>query len=313
MRKYSAGKQWEDLNRKRQEAENEELEARRTAANQAVRAQVAGLPSLTSWNATLSVGRPQYYQDRGSRFYRSQKDATELEAQDDPPPQYQQQASLTPPASDGDAPEVDNNEQIRYLQREVVQKESRIKRLESEVEVEKGKRRRLQAERHEAVDAQRRAEAELCLLRSQVANLDQLLDGSIKRQKELESELDICRQEARELKWQLHEERCSHESDIRAQETRETQIRHRFEDTNRAPENQIGRGRRPDPDVGSILEDTVQSEDSPQRDFASRQGQSNTFSTDAPSRSRRQDRGTAGRAYVSIPKNGNRRAVWIFG
>ncbi|CAD6586910.1 MAG: hypothetical protein ASARMPREDX12_002543 [Alectoria sarmentosa] len=294
MGRYSAGKQWEEHNRKRQEAENQELEAQKAAAVQAMRAQVAGLPSLTSLNATLSVDGPQCFQDSKSMFHRRQEGLLELEALGTPPPQYQQRAPLSPPAFDDEAPEVDSDGQIRYLQKEVLQKESRIRRLESEVEVEKDKRRCLQAGRHEAVDAQRRAKNGLCELRKEVANLDQLLDGSIKTQKELESELDMCRQESRELKRDLHEERCRYESDIRARETRERRIRQQYEEQNSALENGAGRYRRHDQDVGSIREDEAQH---------------------APSRSRRQDRVTAGRAYVSIPKHGNkhgnRRALWV--
>ncbi|KAL9136160.1 MAG: hypothetical protein Q9175_002638 [Cornicularia normoerica] len=269
MGKYSAGKQWEDLNRKRQEAEDQELEAQKAAANEAVRAHVAG---------------------SRARFYRRQDDCFELEAQDDPPLQYREQAPLTPPDSDSEYPEVDSDENIRHLQKEVIQKESEIKRLESEVEVEKDKRRRLQAERHKAVDAQRRAEDEVCKLKRKVANLDQLLDGSIKRQKELESELDVSRQEARELKRQLHEERCDYESHIRVQETRERQIRQQLEDSNSVLETCIGRGRRLDQDVQSTLEREVQH---------------------VPTRPRRQHKGTARKAYISVPKPGNRRALWV--
>lgn len=258
MGRYSAGKQWEELNRKRQEAENQELEAQKAAAVQAMRAQFAGLPSWTSPNATLPVDGPQCFQDSRSIFHRRQEDLLELEAQGTPPPPYQQQVPLSSPASDDEAPEVDSDGQIRYLQKEVLQKEGKIRRLESEVEVEKDKRRCLQAERHEAVDAQRKAKNGLCELRKEVANLDQLLDGSIKRQKELEGELDMCRQESRELKRELHEERCSYESDIRARETRERRFRQQFEDQNSALENEAGRYRRPDQDVGSIRDDGAQ-------------------------------------------------------
>lgn len=270
MRRYSAGKQWEDLNRRRQEAENQELEAQRAAANQAVRAQVGGLPSLASLNATLPVGRPRYSQDLRSRFLRSQDDVPELEAQEDPPPQYRQQAPLTPPTSDGEVAEMDSNEHIRHLQRDFVQKENKIKELESKVQVEKDKRRRLQAERHEAADAQRRAEDELRKLKRQVENLDQLLDGSIKKQKELESDLDLCRQESRDLKRQLHEERCSYESDIRVRETWERQLRQQLEDKTNALENEIGRDRRADWDEESVPEGDVQSKKSPQRRIRAR-------------------------------------------
>ncbi|KAL9072935.1 MAG: hypothetical protein Q9161_003306 [Pseudevernia consocians] len=265
MRGYSAGKQWEDLNRKRQEAENQELEAQRAAASQAVRAQVGGLPSLASLNATLPVRTPRYFQDLRSRFLRSQDEVPELEVQEDPPPQYRQQAPLTPPTSDVEIAEMDSNEHIRHLQRDFEQKESKIKRLESKVEVEKDKRRRLQAERHEAVDAQRRAEDELRKLKRQVENLDQLLDGSIKRQKELESELDLCRQESRDLKRQLHDERCSYESDIRARETWERQTAQQVEDKSNALENGIRKDRRADREEESALEGDVRSKKSPQR------------------------------------------------
>ena len=277
MRRYSAGKQWEELNRKRQEAENQEHEAQRAAANQAVRAQVGGLPSLTSLNATLPAGRPRYFQDLRSRFIRYQEDVPELEVHEDPPPQYRKQAPLTPPASDSEAPEVDSNEKMRHLRKDVIEKESKIKRLESEVDLEKDKRRRLQAERHEAVDAQRRAEDELRKLKRTVANLDQLLDGSIKRQKELEGELDSCREESRELKRQLHEERCSYESEIRAHETWESQIRQQLEDKSNALENETARNRRPNRDVESGLEGDAQSKKSLQRATCAFQGQTDRF------------------------------------
>ncbi len=250
MRRHSAGKQWEEHHRKRQEAENQEFEAQRVAANQAVRAQVGGLPSLKPPNAALLAGRPRCFQELRSSFNRCQEDVPGLEVQEDPPPQYRKQAPLTPPASDSEAPEVDSNEKMRHLRTDVIEKESKIKRLESEVEVEKDKRRRLQAERHEAVDAQRRAEDELRKSKRKVANLDQLLDWSIQKQKELESELDLCREESRELKRQLHEERCSYESEIRAQERWERQVRQQYEDRSNALEDETRRDRRPDRDVG---------------------------------------------------------------
>ena len=252
MRRLSIGKQWEDLNERRQRAVNQELAAQRAAANQAVRAQAGGLRSLRSMNAALPVSEPQYFQDSRSRFYRRQEDdVPELDAQEDCPPQYREQAPLTPPASDGGSPQDDDSELIRHLQEEVVQNDIKIKSLESELESEKSNRRRLQAERHEAVDLQRRAEGELRKLRKQVANLDQLLDGSIKRQKELEGELDLCRLESSELKRRLHEERDRHESDLRARETRERQLEY----ANSALKDEVGR-----------QEEEAQSKASPQRE-----------------------------------------------
>lgn len=310
MRRLSIGKQWEDLNEKRQKAANQELAAQRAAANQAVRAQAGGLRSLMSMNAALPVGEPQYFQDSRSRFYRRQDDVPELEAQEDCPPQYREQAPLTPPASDGESPQDDGSELMRHLQEEVVQNEIRLKRLESELESEKGNRRRLQAERHEAVDLQRRAEGEMRKLRKQVANLDQLLDGSIKREKELESELDLCRQESSELKRQLHEERDGHESDIRTRDMRERQLGRQLEYANRALKDEGGSQRRRDRYGGEILEEKAQSKASPRREGAGQYARINTF-IDAPIRSRRHSKGTAGRAYVSIPKDGNRRALWM--
>ena len=242
MGRYSAGKQWEDLNRKRQEAENQELEAQKAASNQEVRAQYGGLPSITSANATLFVSNLQNFQDSSSRFLRRQEYMPELEAQENPPPQYQQHApSLTPPDSDGDAPEMDSDGRVRYLEKEVIRRESAIKILEHDVGVERDKKLRLQAERHEAVDAQRRAEDEVLRLKRKVANLDQLLEESIKRQKKLESDLDLSRQEVQELKRQLHEETCRYESDIQARERRETQIRQHLDHTQSAPESYVGR------------------------------------------------------------------------
>ena len=309
MRRSSVGKQWEDLNERRQRAANQELAAQRAAANQAVRAQAGGLRSLMSMNAALPVGEPHYFQESRSRFYRRRDDILpELEAQEDCPPQYREQAPLTPPASEGGSPqEEDSNELIRHLQEEIVQNEITIKRLESELESEKGNRRRLQAERHEAVDLQRKAEGEMRKLRKQVANLDQLLDGSIKRQKELESELDLCRQESSDLKRQLHEERDSHESDIRTRETRERQLEY----ANRALQDGVGSQRRHDRYGGSRLEEEAQSMANPQREGASHHRRTNEFMIDAPIRSRRHSRGTTGRAYVSIPKDGNRRAFFV--
>ena len=289
------------------------MEAQKAATYQAMRAQVGGLPSLSSLKAALPVDKLHLFQDSRSRFHRRHEDMLELEAQGSPPPPYQQQTPLTPPASDDEAPEVDSDEGIRHLQKEVIQKESKIKSLESEIELEKGKRRHLQVERHEAVDAQRRAEDEVRKLRMKIANLDQLLDGSIKREKDLESELDICRQESRELKRQLHEERCNYEIDLRAQETRGRQIREQAGVASGKLLNENGGDRRPFRDAESVLEGEVQSKKSPQRDVAARWGQSTKWSTDAPSRSRKQDRRTSGKAYVSIPKHGNRRALFVLG
>lgn len=291
MGRYSAGKQWEDLNRKRQEAEDQELEAQKAAAYQQVRAQVGGLPSITSANATLLFSSPQNFQDSRSRYHRRQEDMLELEAQDDPPPQYRPHTPpLTPPDFDGDGPEMDSDARVRYLEKEVIRKESEIIYLEHEVGDEQDKRLRLQAERHEAVDAQRRAEDEVLKLKSRVANLDQLLERSIKWQKELESELDLSRQEVRQLKKQLYEEGCNYDSDIRTRERREKQIRQDLDDTKGALENYIGKDGRSGGDVPSLLEREAQN---------------------VPNRSQRRDKGTSGKAYVSIPKRGNRRALWF--
>ena len=270
MGTYSAGRRWEELHRRRREAEDQELEAQKVAFYQAMRAQVEGLPSLTS-NPARPVSGPQYSQDSRSRFYRRQEDFSDLEVQGHPPPPYPQRVPLTPQASSGETYKTDSNEHIKYLEKEVIRKEGEIKRLESDVEGEKDKRRHLQAERHEAVDAQRRAEDEIYKFRRKVANLDQLLDGSIKRQKELESELDFCRQESSEMKRQLHEERNSYESSVRAQETRENQIRRQLEDTNRELVNEMSRNRHTDQDVGSIPENEVQSKKSWQLEFVARQ------------------------------------------
>lgn len=264
MGRYSAGKQWEDLNRKRQEVEDQELEAQKAAAYQEVRAQVGGLTSLKSANATLSVSNLQNFQDSRSRFHRRQEDILELEAKENPPPQYQRhEPPLIPADSDGDGPEIDSDARVRYLETEVIRKESDIKSLEHDVGVERDNRLRLQAERHEAVDAQRRAEDEVLKLKSRVANLDQLLERSIKWQKELESELDLSRQEVRELKRQLYEEGCKYDSDIKARERREKQIRQHLDVTNGAPENYVGREGRSRGIVASLFEREAQSKKGP--------------------------------------------------
>ena len=268
MRKHSTGKQWEELNKERQKAEEQEMEAQKAAAYQAMRAQIEGLPSLRSLSATFAVDGPQYFQDSKSRFHRRQEDMLELEAQGSPPPPYQQQDPLTPPASEGEYLEAGSDDQIEHSQK-VEHKERKITSLESEIEVEKDKRRRLQAERHEAVDAQRRAEKEIRQLKRKVTNLDQLLDGSIKREKELEVELDVCREEIRELKRRSHELRCSYENDTRAQETRERQIKQQVEDANAELLKEIGRDRHTDQDAGLLLEGEVQGKRSPQCEIAS--------------------------------------------
>ena len=255
MGRLSAGKQWEDLNRRRQIAENEELEAQKAAAYQEVKAQVAGLPCLTSANATLLIDGTRRLQDTSkSRFYRVEEEMLELEAQETSPPPYTPRGVRAPPDFDSGGLEVDGGEKFGLLQKKVEQKESEVQRLESEVEVERDRRRHLQAERHGAIDAQRRAEDEAHKLKSKVADLDSLLDGSIKRQKELEMELDLSRQEVRDLKRQLHEEGCSYESDIRVREKRERQMRQQLKDTTSVLESYIERDGRPDGDVGSLLE-----------------------------------------------------------
>ena len=255
MGRLSAGKQWEDLNRRRQIAELEELEAQRAAAYQEVKAQVAGLPCLTSANATLLIDGTRRLQDTSkSRFRRVEEDMLELEAQEISPPPYTPRGVRAPHDFDGEGLEVDGGEKLGLLQKEVEQKENEVQRLESEVEVERDRRRHLQAERHGAIDAQRRAEDEAYKLKRKVADLDSLLDGSIKRQKELEMELDLSRQEVRELKRQLHEEGCSFESDIRARETRERQMKQQLKDTTSVLESYIERDGRPDGNAGSLLE-----------------------------------------------------------
>ena len=263
MRRYSAGQQWEDLNRKRQEAEHQEREAQKAAAAQALKAQIEGFPSLTSVDASLPVIGPARSRESKSRYYRRQDEALELEAHGPPPPQYRPHEPLTPPASDGEASGSDQGEQIRRLQKAVVQKEGQIKILEAEIDGAKDEKRRLQAERHEAVDAQRRADDELRRLRRKVANLDQLLDGSIRREKELERELDVARQEVAALKRRLHEELCDYEGSIRAQGARERQLGQQLEDTKSKLENEMGRDRYPDRDVRSIQADETRSKTTP--------------------------------------------------
>ena len=286
---YSLRQQWEDFTRKKEEVNNRELEAQRAAAHREVVAQIDGLPTLRSASAALPVGRPQPNQSPNTSFRSRQEGISELEALWSSPPPYRQQAPLTPPVPNSAAPDADTSVQIRQLQQEVTNKEIKIRRLESEVEVEKDEKRRLQAERHEAVDAQRRAKDELYRLRIQVANLDELLDASIKREKELENELDTARDEIAKLKRQLHEEQSSYESDIRAQEMRERRIKQQLEDTHCALEEEVRRNR--------LLA----------ADFADRQIQA-----EVPSRSRRPDRSTSGRPFISVPRGGSRRCVYMF-
>lgn len=272
MRRYSAGQQWEDLNRKRQEAEHQEREAQKAAAAQALKAQIEGFPSLTSVDASLPVIGSARFRDSKSRYYRRQDEVLELEAQGPPPPQYRPHEPLTPPASNGEASGFDQGEQIRRLQKAVVQKEGEIKRLEAEIDGAKDEKRRLQAERHEAVDAQRRADDELRKLRRKVANLDQLLDGSIRREKELESELDVARQEVAALKRRLHEELCDYEDNVRAQGTRERHLGQQLEETKSKLENEMGRDRHPDRDVRSVGADETHGKTRPLREAAAPEG-----------------------------------------
>ena len=272
MGRLSAGKQWEDLNRRRQIAENEELEAQRAAAYQEVRAQVAGLPCLTSANANLLIDGTRRMQDTSkSRFHRVEEDMLELEAPETSPPPYTPRGIRAPPDVDSAGLEVDSGEKFVLLQKEVEQKECEVQRLESEVEVEMDRRRHLQAERHGAVDAQRRAEDEAYKLKSRVADLDSLLDGSIKRQKELELELDLSRQEVRDLKRQLHEEGCSYESDIRAREKRERQTKQQLKDTTSMLESYIERNGRPEGSAESLPERKARGETRSWCGFAGRQ------------------------------------------
>ena len=310
MGRLSAGQQWEDLNRRRQVAELEELEAQRAAAYQEVKAQVAGLPCLTSANATLLLDGTRRLQDTSkSRYHRVEEDMLELEAQETSPPTYTPRGVRAPHDFDGGGLEVDGGGKMGLLQKEVEQKENEVQRLESEVEVERDRRRHLQAERHGAIDAQRRADDEAYKLKSKVADLDSLLDGSIKRQKELELELDLSRQEVRDLKRQLHEEGCSYESDIRVREKRERQMRQQLKDTTSVLESYIDRDGRPDGNPGALLERKARGEKRPWCEFVVDSGR--LTHSDVPSQSRRQHRTLAGKAYVSIPKHGNRRALWV--
>ena len=289
MARSSLRQHWENITRNIHEEGNRELEAQRATAHQEVKAQIDGLPTLTSASAASPVGRPQPDQSPNTSFRRRQEGISELEALWSSPPPYRQQTPLTPPAPNSVAPDVDTSVQIRQLQQELTNKEIKIKRLETEVEAEKDNKRRLRAERHEAVDAQRRAKDELRRLRIQVANLDELLDASIKREKDLESELDNARGEITKLKRQLHEEQSSYQSDIRAQEMRDRRIKQQLEDTHCTLEEEVRRNRLIAPD------------------FADRQIQA-----EAPSRSRKSDRRTSGRAFVSVPLGGDRSRVYMF-
>ena len=265
MAHVPTGQYWEALNKKRQQAESREMEAQRAAANRTMRAQVGGLQSLTSVSATIPVGSPQQFQNPESSSRLRRHFLPELEAQENSPPRYRQERALTPPASDSEVSDAKGNAQIRRLQKEVIERESKIEKLESELQAEKDERRQLQAERHEVVDAQRKAEVGLGRLEAKVANLDRLLDGSVQREKELERALDAARQEIAELKRRLHDERCSYESDIRARDIRERRISQQLEDTYCALESEIQRDRRSGRDVRSVPESETQCERSPDR------------------------------------------------
>ena len=263
MAQYSSGQQFEDLIRKQEEAENRQFDDQRAAARQKMRAQVAGLPTLTSRRASLPGSGPQIFQNPNPNLRRCQEDVAELDTQRTPPPQYRQQAPFTPPGSDGGGSSMDDNIQIRYLLKEVTNMECSIRNLESRLKLERDQKRRLQTERYDAVDAQRRAEDEVHKLKRKVANLDELLRVSTKRERELESELDSARQEITELKRQLHDERCSYESDIMALESRERRTVQQLEDTKWALENQGRRDGRSARDAGSVEESETQCEKSP--------------------------------------------------
>ena len=291
MSRYTLTREWEHTIRRRQEAEDQGLEAQRRAAHQAVIAQIDGPKTIGSVNASLPGEWPQQFQDPRPSVRRRQAEMPELEDQRTPPLQYRQQTPFPPLASDREALNAHTSEQMRQLQEEVTHKEREIKNLEYEVGVEKDRRLRLQAERHEAVDAQRRANDELGRLKRQVANLDELLNGSIKREKELESELDSARQEISDLKRQLYEDQSTYENDMRAKEKRERQMKQQIEDTHCALEDEIRMNRRP------------------AADFTDGQRQAVVPSADMPRRARRSDRSTSGRPYICIPKGSSRRVM----
>lgn len=313
MARLSSGQQWEDFLRRQQEAANRDLEAQRAAAHRDMEAQVRGLQTLSSASAALPDRARQRVQDTGPNFRERREDMPELEAQITPPPQYRQLAPLTPPASDNDTSKANSSAQIRQLQKEVAYKESIIRRFESEVEVEKDKRRRLRAERHEAVDAQRRAEDGFGRLKRKVANLDELLNESIKREKELECELDNARQTIVELKRQLFEEQCRFESDIGAKKLRERQIMQQLEDTHCALGDEVGRNERSTRDVGPTSRTETQCKEAPQHGVVERfEDKLTPLSADEPSRSRRSDRSTSGRTCISKPRGGKLIPVYMF-
>ena len=295
MKRYSAGQHWENLEQKRREAESQEFKAQRAAKTRAVQEQIGGgFQTLKSVSDALPVGGPQQlqvpYPGFGGRHGRQRDGLSELEAPWSPPPEYQQQAPPTP----GEAPDVGDHKQITQLQKEVTHKENKIKSLEYELEVERNKKRRLQAERHEAVDAQRRAEDEFYKLKRQVANLDELLAGSTKKERELEIELDVARIEITELKRQLHEEQCRFDSDIRARDMRERRIMQQVEDTHCA------------------LKGKKQRKKSPESEVADRNGQADTLAADAPNRARRSSKSTSGRTLICRPNGKTHRAVYMF-
>ena len=263
-----------------------ELEAQRDAALRDVVAQIDGLPTLTSASAALPVGGPQPNQSPYTSFRRRQEGISELEASWSSPPPYRQQTPLTTPAPNSLAPDAYASVQIRQLQREITNKEIQIRTLETDLQTEKGNTRRLRAERHEAVDAQRRVKDEVWKLKTQVANVNELLDASIKREKELENELDTAKDEIAKLKRRLHEEQSDYESETRAQEMRERRIKQHLEDTHIALEEEVGRNRLL---AAGPADRQIQAE--------------------APGRSRRSDRKLSGRSYISIPTGSNRRVA----
>ena len=323
MRRLSSGQKWEEYQRKRQEAESWDREAQRVAATQAIRDQVESPCFPPPPTRALSC-RPQQQQQNHhdprkstTRYTYATDEVPELETQTQdektPPPQYRpSHGSPNPPASlstgGTSSTTMDTNSfgKIRQLQSEVLHKESEIRRLESVIEAERDGRRRLQAERHEAIDAQlMRAnyedEASLRGLKANVANVELLLAGSRRREKELEGELDAARVEIGGLKRRLFEERSLYESDGREREMRE-----------RERERGMRGERCPARDGVEVVKGEMQGERYCPWRLIWEDHPSDMVLTDAPSRSRRQRRSTSGRAFVSVPKDGSRRNVWVF-
>ena len=185
---------WENYVQQNNEDKRKDLERQRLQYTEGVRRDVKDLRFRNS-NFTADLNAAMSGTGRNERMAELDARASMMQYQEPP----------TPPASEPRTP-TDSN--ILRLQRQIEHQGDAINGLKLELQSEKAKVRQLQTERHEAVSARRDAilnstVAENERLKAQVSGLDELLDESRQREKELERRMEEENAKEQNLRSQL--------------------------------------------------------------------------------------------------------------